>query len=209
MAGIIAAVDPLCDMKFLMPVPIQGRAAEDLRFIRRAMERSSTFTAVPGYGGAAMGAVGVVAAVVGAMQPTAERWLASWLTAAAVAFAIGVMAMRRKAAVAGMPLSGALARRFALALAAPLAAGAALTAGLSSAGNWSLMPSAWLLLYGAGVVTGGIVSVSIVLVMGLCFMALGVIAMATPPEWGNFWLGVGFGFVQICFGLYIARKHGG
>jgi hypothetical protein len=46
-------------------------------------------------------------------------------------------------------------------------------------------------------------------VMGLCFMVLGVAAMATPPEWGNMWLGVGFGFVQICFGLYIARRHGG
>jgi len=192
-----------------MPVPIQGRAAEDLRVIRRAMERSSTFTAVSGYGGVAMGAVGVVAAVAGAMQPTVERWLASWLTAAAIAFAIEVVAIRRKAMQAGVPLSGALARRFALGLSAPLAAGAALTAGLSSAGNWSLMPSVWLLLYGAGVVTGGIVSVPTVPVMGLCFMALGVVAMATPPEWGNIWLGVGFGFVHICFGFYIARKHGG
>ncbi|MGH9158660.1 MAG: hypothetical protein ACRD2X_01560 [Vicinamibacteraceae bacterium] len=192
-----------------MAVPIQGRAAEDLRFIRRAMERSSTFTAVPGYGGAAMGAVGVVAAVVAAMQPTAERWLASWLIAAAIAFAIGAVAMRRKAAQAGVPLSGALARRFALGLSAPLAAGAALTTGLSSAGHWSLMPSVWLLLYGSGVVTGGIVSVPTVPVMGLCFMVLGVVAMATPPEWGNMWLGAGFGLLQICFGLYIARKHGG
>jgi hypothetical protein len=192
-----------------MPVPIQGRAAEDLRVIRRAIERSSTFAAVPGYGGVAIGAVGVVAAVVGAMQPTVERWLASWLTAAAVAFAIEVVAIRRKASQAGVPLSGALARRFALGLAAPLAAGAALTAGLSSVGNWSLMPSVWLLLYGAGVVTGGMVSVPTVQVMGLCFMALGVAAMATPSEWGNIWLGIGFGFVHICFGFYIARKHGG
>ena len=192
-----------------MAIPIHGRAAEDLRFIRRAMERSSTFTAVPGYGGAMMGAVGIVAAVIGQLQPTAERWLASWIAAAAVAFAIGVIAVRQKAAHAGVPLTGALARRFALALSAPLVAGAALTAGLSFARNWSLIPSVWLLLYGAGAVTGGIVSVPTVLVMGFCFMALGVMAMATPPGWSNVWLGVGFGFLQISFGLYIARKHGG
>src|SRR5215468_927429 len=106
-----------------MAISIHGRAADDLRFIRRAMERSSTFTAVPGYGGMAMGAVGLVAAVVGQMQPGPERWLASWLAAAAVAFAIGVAAIRRKAAHGGVPLSGSLARRFALALSAPLAAG--------------------------------------------------------------------------------------
>ena len=192
-----------------MPVHIQGRAAEDLRFIRRAMERSGTFTGVPGYGGAAMGTVGVLAAVAGVMQPTPERWLTTWIVAAVIACAIGVVAMRQKAARAGVPLSGALARRFALGLSAPLAAGAALTGGLASTGNWSLMPSVWLLLYGAGVVTGGILSVPTVLVMGLCFMVLGVVAMATPPEWGNVWLGLGFGFVQIGFGLYIARKHGG
>jgi hypothetical protein len=192
-----------------MAVPIQGRAAEDLRFIRRAMERSSTFTAVPGYGGAAMGGVGLLAAVAGTLQPNGERWLAGWLAAAALATAIGVVAMRRKARRAGVPLGGALARRFALGFSAPLAAGAALTARLAAARDWPLMPSVWLLLYGAGVVTGGIVSVPTVPVMGLCFMVLGVAAMATPPEWGNFWLGLGFGVVQIGFGLYIARKHGG
>jgi len=192
-----------------MAVTIQTRAEEDIRLIRRAMERSSTFTAVPGYGGAAMGTVAVVAAIAGSMQPTPERWLATWIAAAVIAFAIGVMAVWRKAAQAGMPLSGALARRFALGLSAPLAAGAALTAGLLSAGNYSLMPSVWLLLYGVGSVTGGIVSVPIVPVMGLCFMGLGVAAMATPAEWGNIWLGVGFGLLQISVGLYIARKHGG
>ncbi len=192
-----------------MAVPIQSRAADDLRFIRQTMERSTTFTAVPGLGGAAMGIIGAAAAIAGSLQPTAERWLAAWIVAAAVAFVIGSLAMRRKALQAGVPLTGALARRFALSLSAPLAAGAALTVGLAQSGNWSLMPSVWLLLYGAGVVTGGMVSVPVVPVVGLCFMALGVFAMVTPPEWGNVWLGLGFGLLHVAFGLYIARKHGG
>ena len=54
-------------------------ADENLRFIRRTMERSSMFTAVPGLGGAGMGAVGVVAAIVAASQTTGERWLIVWL----------------------------------------------------------------------------------------------------------------------------------
>ena len=41
------------------PSSIQGRAAADLHFIRQTMERSATFTAVPGMGGAAMGGIGL------------------------------------------------------------------------------------------------------------------------------------------------------
>src|SRR5262245_46694302 len=102
-------------------------AAENLRFIRHAMERSATFTAVPGTGGALMGAIGLMAAAAGSVQPSAERWLLVWLTAAAVALVTGGFMMRRKAARVGVPLTGATGRRFALSLSAPLIAGAAMT----------------------------------------------------------------------------------
>ena len=184
-------------------------AAENLRFIRHAMERSSTFTAVPGAGGAAMGGIGLVAAVVASQQPTAERWLMVWLAAAGVALAVGVWAMRRKAARLGAPLAGAPGRRFALSLSAPLLAGAAMTLGLWMHGVWALMPPAWLLLYGTGVLTGGAFSVAPMRVLGLLFMGLGATALVTPPAMGNVWLGIGFGALQVGFGMYIAKRHGG
>jgi hypothetical protein len=46
-------------------------------------------------------------------------------------------------------------------------------------------------------------------VLGLAFMALGAAALVTPPAWGNLWLALGFGVLQIGFGIYIARTHGG
>ena len=184
-------------------------AEESLQFIRRTMERSSTFTAVPGLGGAGMGAIGLAAAVVAANQSTAERWLIVWLLAAPVAMGIGVTAMLRKAARLGAPLAGVVGRRFAMSLAAPLVAGAVLTWGVSMRDDWSLMPAVWLLLYGTGVLTGGAFSVAAVRLLGVSLMALGVAALATPPAWGNVWLGMGFGGLQIGFGLYIARRHGG
>src|SRR5262245_2154821 len=199
----------------MAPMPRTGaaslhdRAQDDLRFIRRAMERSGTFTAVPGFGGAAMGGVGLTAAAIAAIQPTPMRWLAVWMGAAAIAFVVGILAMRQKARRGGVPLTGGLGRRFAMSLSAPLAAGAALTLALAMDGDWSLMPPMWLLLYGAGAVTGGVVSVPIVGIVGFCFMILGVAALVTPPAWGNVWLGLGFGIVQMGFGLYIAKKHGG
>ncbi|HXG88024.1 MAG TPA: hypothetical protein VNJ02_06790 [Vicinamibacterales bacterium] len=190
-------------------VALADHAAESLQFIRQAMERSSTFTAVPGYGGVAMGVVGLVAAGVAALQPSAERWLLVWLAAAVMACAICIGAMRVKAHRAGLALTGAASRRFALALAAPLVAGSALTVGLWLSGAWALMPSVWLLLYGTGALTGGAFSVAPVRALGLAFMTLGCVALVTPPSWGNVWLALGFGALQCGFGIYIARKYGG
>jgi hypothetical protein len=184
-------------------------AEESLQFIRRTMERSSTFTAVPGLGGAGMGAIGLAAAVLAANQSSAQRWLVVWLVAAAVALAIGVTSMWRKAARLGAPLTGAVGRRFAMSLAAPLVAGTALTWGAWMNGDWALMPPVWLLLYGTGALAGGVFTVAAVRLLGLAFMALGVAALVTPPSWGNVWLGLGFGGLQLLFGLYIARRHGG
>jgi hypothetical protein len=184
-------------------------AEESLRFIRRTMERSSTFTAVPGLGGAGMGAVGLAAAVLAANQSSVERWLVVWLVAAAVAMAIGVTSVRRKAGRLGAPLAGAVGRRFAMSLAAPLVAGAALTWGAWMNGDRDLIPAVWLLLYGTGVLAGGAFSVAAVQLLGVSVMALGMAALVTPPAWGNLWLGMGFGVLQLAFGLYIARRHGG
>ena len=183
-------------------------AEESLLFIRQTMERSSTFTAVPGLGGVGMGIIGIAAAVLAA-QSSAERWLIVWLVAAAVALAIGVTSMWRKAVRLGAPLAGAVGRRFAISFAAPIVSGAALTWGAWMHDDWALMPPVWLLLYGTGVLAGGVFSVAAVRLLGLLFMALGVAALVTPPAWGNVWLGIGFGGLQVGFGLYIARRHGG
>ena len=184
-------------------------AEENLQFIRRTMERSSTFTAVPGMGGAGMGVIGLAAAVLAANQPSPDRWLVVWLLAGAVALGVGVTSVWRKATRLAAPLAGAVGRRFAMSLAAPLAAGAALTWGAWMHDDWALLPPVWLLLYGTGVLAGGVFSVAAVRLLGLAFMALGLAALATPPGWGNAWLGLGFGGLQIAFGLYIARRHGG
>jgi hypothetical protein len=184
-------------------------AEESLEFIRRTMERSSTFTAVPGLGGAGMGVIGLAAAVVAANQSSSERWLVVWLLAAVVSLGIGVTSLWRKAARLGLPLAGPVGRRFALSLGAPLVAGAALTWGVWMRGDWALMPAVWLLLYGTGALAGGAVSVAAVRLLGVAFMALGVAALVTPPAWGNVWLGVGFGGLHLVCGLHIAKRHGG
>ena len=61
----------------------------------------------------------------------------------------------------------------------------------------------------AAVVAGGAFSVQIVPVMGLCFMAAGVLALFSPMSWNQWIMGAAFGGLHIAFGIPIARRHGG
>ena len=58
-------------------------------------------------------------------------------------------------------------------------------------------------------VTGGAFSARVVPLMGLCFMALGAIALLGPASWGNLLMALGFGGLHIGFGWIIARRYGG
>ena len=189
--------------------PLDAHAADNLRFIRSAMERASSFTAVPGLGGVAMGATALAAAAVSLRARTPEVWLGTWLAEACVAVSIGVWAMARKARRSGTELFSGPARRFLLTLTPPLGAGAVLTLVLAREGRFILLPGTWLLLYGTAVVTGGAMSVRTVLVMGALLMLLGAAALSSPASFGTAYLAAGFGIVHIAFGLAIARRHGG
>ena len=133
-----------------------------------------------------------------------------WFADAAVAAAIALVTMTRKARRIGAPLSSAApVRRFALAYMPPLAAGMVLTPVFATMGLMARLPGCWLLLCGTAAATGGAFSVRIVPLMGLCFMALGVIAFAAPASWGHWLMAAGFGGLHIGFGLVTARRYGG
>jgi len=191
------------------PVLLHDHAAENLRFIRDAMERAAAFTAVPGWGGVTVGLTALVVAAIAGTRYDSFRWLAAWLIEAALAVAIAVVAMTRKAGRSGAPLLAAPTRRFALAYLPPLAAGAVLTALFAANGLGPRLPAMWLLLYGTALTSGGAFSVRIVPIMGAAFMALGIVAVALPPEYGEWLMAAGFGGLHIGFGLVIARHYGG
>ena len=207
-----------------LPVPNPENAlapdpAADLRFIRDTMERSASFTAIPGWGQVILGATALAAAwfaqqqlaqeKLAAHQSNSAAWLKIWLAEALLAALIAVLSMRWKANRRGLPLFTGPGRKVALGLFPPLAAGALLTFQLQRAGLESALAPVWLLLYGAGIMTGGAFSVQIVPVMGLSFMLLGGLTVLGPPAWGNWFLAAGFGGLHILFGFLIARRHGG
>lgn len=185
------------------------RAEADLRFIRGAMERSGSFTAVPGVGGIVMGAVALAAAAFAAPVSGTREWLVIWVATACVAMAVGVVAMRRKAARQGVALLQGPGRRFLLCLCPALFAGAVLTSAILKIDRADLLPTAWLLCYGAGVTAAGAFSTRIVPLTGAAFMGLGAIAAIAPSAWGDLLMAVGFGGVHVASGIVVARRHGG
>jgi len=190
------------------PVPIDRRAADNLRFIRDTMERAASFTAVPGWGGVVIG-VSAIAAGALSVGHSVQTQFSVWVSESVLALLIAFVAVRLKSKRLELSLQSRAARRALLSFAPPLLAGAIITAVLYQAGMVMVLPGLWLLLYGAAVVTGGAFSVRIVPVMGLCFMLLGAFSLLAPAVWGNVFLIVGFGGLHIGFGTVIARRHGG
>ncbi len=197
------------DARFAKPVALDDHARDNLRFIRETMERASSFTAVPGWGGVALGITAAGAAVVASRQQAPYAWLITWLAEASVAFAIAAWSMASKARQANVPLLAGPGRKFALSFAPPMFTGALLTVVLFHAGLIGAIPGVWLLLYGTAVVVGGAFSIRIVPLLGLCFMVLGTVALFSPAAWGNALLAAGFGGLHIIFGAIIARNYGG
>ncbi|HTQ52905.1 MAG TPA: hypothetical protein VMI94_00505 [Bryobacteraceae bacterium] len=191
------------------PVALHAHAIDNLRYIRSAMERAGSFTAVPGVGGIVLGCTALAVAALAWRMWNGDSWLAAWLGEAVLAGLIGVAAAARKSRKVGTPLLSGPGRKFLLGFAPPLLAGAVLTLVLFRAGDLSLLPGVWLLLYGTGVLCGGAASVKVVPLMGVCFMAAGVAALVCPAAWGNAFLAAGFGGFHIAFGILITVKYGG
>ena len=188
---------------------LDQQAAESIAFIRHTMARSASFTAVPGKGGAAMGVIGVVVAVVASLQTEPATWLGIWLVGAALAIPVGLWTMLTKARMHAVELFSPAGRRFAQGFLPAIVAAAILTALLVRGERVDLLPAVWLLLYGAGVMAGGSASIPVLAWTGAAFMGCGIGAGLSPAGWGDLWLGLGFGGAHIVFGFIIARKHGG
>ena len=108
------------------PVAPDQAAQAHLRFIREAMQRTTTFTAVPGWGGVAMGVTAIIAALVAYQQDTVVDWMRVWAAEALIGFALGVFFTAQKARKHGVPLLSGQGRKFLLGMLPAVLAGFAL-----------------------------------------------------------------------------------
>ncbi len=68
----MASVQPIRRQKG-EPIPLHAHAMDNLRYIRETMERAGSFTAVPGWGGVAMGLTALASALLASRQNTPRR----------------------------------------------------------------------------------------------------------------------------------------
>ena len=199
---------PLVSKTRTEPPALHDRAMDNLRYIRETMERATAFTGISGWGEIAIGCTALLATVIAASQTSFNAWLAVWIAEGLISLLIAGWSMDRKARAIEMPLGSGPARKAVFSLAPPMIAGGLLTIMLVQTGMTNVIPGVWLLLYGTGVITGGMYSVKVVPIMGICLMALGAVALFAP-EFRNWFMAAGFGGLHLIFGAIIVRKYGG
>ncbi len=190
------------------PVALHDRAIDDLRFIRETMVRSGAFTAISGWGVAAMGVVAVGAFLL-ARGATPGGWVAVWMGSAVVSSLVSMGATMMKAKRIGETLTQGPGRRLVLGAAPALAVGGLLTVPILQTGRIELLPTMWILLYGTAVTAGGAFSVRPVPLMGLAFLATGAATLLLPAGYENATMLGAFGGLHLVFGAWIAWRHGG
>jgi hypothetical protein len=191
------------------PPALHDRAMDNLRYIRETMELATAFTGISGWGEIAIGVTALIASVIAALQSTFNAWLAVWIAEGLISLLIAGWSMDRKSRAIDMPLGSGPGRKAVFSLTPPLLAGGLLTIMLVQAGLTNAIPGVWLLLYGTGVITGGMYSVKVVPIMGICLMVLGALALFSPPAFANWIMAAGFGGLHLVFGAIIVRKYGG
>jgi hypothetical protein len=192
-------------------------ARENLLYIRKTLEAAGQLTAVPGKCLVATGLIAIAGAAVNGFV-TGAPWssgrephlaLVTWGIVLGLSLAIVSFGMYRKSRHTCAPIQPPLLRKLLWSLCPSLFVGALLTNLAVRSGGLEWLPIIWLGCYGAAVTNGGQVSVAPVRYMGLCFLLAAGGAVLSPRWAGLAWLTLGFGWLHIIFGAYIARRHNG
>lgn len=200
-----------------MPIYLHNEAANNLRYIRSAMQKAEQVSTVSGLGGMLMGTLALGGAALAAQSGELSDQLWAWVLTALPAVALGAGFSISKALRYDRDLLNDPVRRFLWCLTPNLVIGALLSAVLWKTPHISLLPGIWLLLYGAGVLAAGTYAVRPVLLMGAGFTMLGTLVLllpgifpeVPPTQWANVCLAIGFGGLHITFGWQVYRHHGG
>ncbi len=196
----------------------QQAAHDDLQYIRRTLAAAGHLSIIPGRGMAVIGLLALAAVAAnfrftGApwdIAPPGETALVAWATLLAISLSIGCWTMARKARRMNQPFWSPILRKALWGYAAGMLLGGILSAAVILSESRTLLPAVWLGCYGAALIAGGISSVSPVRWMGVSFLTLAAAAaFLSAASYGLPLLALGFGWLHIFFGAYIAWRHDG
>ncbi len=192
-------------------------ALQDLLYIRKTLEAAGQFTAVPGKCLMAAGLIALAGTAFNAYytqapwEPGARLPLAldTWGVVLVASLAIVSYGIYRKSQQMETAIQPPLVRKLAWSLSPALFVGAILTNLAVSSHNLSWLPAIWLGCYGAAVTNGGQVSVRPIRYMGVSFLLVAGGAALSPSGMGLTWVAVGFGWLHLVYGAYIAWRYNG
>ncbi len=201
----------------MMEPPNANTARENLLYIRKTLEAAGQLTAIPGKSLMVSGFLALAASAFNAFvsgvpwSPGAhhEAALAAWGVTLIISVMIVSYGIYHKSMQMSAPIKPALLRKLLWSLCPALFVGALFTALAAQYDNLSWLPVIWLGCYGAAVTSGGQHSVAPVRYMGLCFLVTASGAAISPRETGLAFLALGFGWLHLIYGAYIARRHNG
>jgi hypothetical protein len=196
--------------------PSLQTAHENLLYIRKTLEAAGQWTAVSGKALIATGIIALAGAAVNGWI-TGAPWtvtdpraaFAVWGVVLVLSLMVVLFGMYRKSLQLCTPIQPPLLRKLLWSLCPSLFVGAILTGLTVQSGNLYWLPVVWLGCYGAAVTNGGQVSIAPVRYMGLCFLMAAAGAALSAKEAGLAWLALGFGWLHIVYGAYIARRYHG
>jgi len=190
---------------------------ENLLYIRKTLEAAGQITAVPGRCLIIAGFLSIAGALFNAFitgapweaGPYPQLALATWGIILAISLVVVSIGIYRKSRQTCTPIQPPLLRKLLWSLCPALFVGGLLTNLAVRSHHLDWLPVIWLGCYGAAVTNGGQVSVAPVRYMGLSFLLAAGAAALSPPEAGLAWLALGFGWLHLVYGAYIARRHNG
>ena len=203
-----------------------GNGLDDIRDIRRIMERSSRFVSLSGLSGVAAGIFALAGTYVAYRMLDSYsgadnsrgifsgddfamlkiRMLAAAIVTFILAFCSSYYLTWRKAKRNGLPVWDATSRRLAIHMIVPLVAGAVFILGMLRYDNWLFVAPASLVFYGLALVNASKYTLSDIRYLGYCEIILGLINMYFPGYGLWFWA-MGFGVLHIIYGISMWMKY--
>lgn len=199
---------------------------EEIRDIRRIMERSSRFISLSGLSGVAAGICALAGTLVARSVlnnyygeynsrgfTTNDDFAKLKIKLLGVAVVVFVMAFLsayyltwRKAQKQGLPVWDHTSKRLAWNMFLPLLAGGAFILGMLRYDVWLFVAPASLLFYGLALVNASKYTLNDIRYLGYCEIILGTINMLYPGYGLWFWA-AGFGVLHIIYGIIMWNKY--